>query len=181
MEKPLLEPVRADDENDDEYENAPRSGVVVVTTGVVGKEEAGEEVGDLAHDAAAGTTTTKHDLRVTCVRGWVLFLYCVLAICQAGTWNAFSPIYPAVYLAFPSWTPSYLFWVINTANISFTALLFPTPYFISKFGPRVVTIASAVFVFVAAGIRALPLEDGVPMQVIMIVSMTLNGLSLIHI
>ena len=34
-------------------------------------------------------------------------VFCLLAACQACTWNVFGPIYPAVYLAYPSWTPHY--------------------------------------------------------------------------
>ena len=55
--------------------------------------------------------------RTTRARWWILGVYCLLAICQSCTWNVFGPIFPATYLAFPTWTPTFLNWVINTANI----------------------------------------------------------------
>jgi hypothetical protein len=49
-------------------------------------------------------------VKTTRARWWILFVFCLLAMCQSCTWNIYSPIYPAVYKAFPSWTPSYMNW-----------------------------------------------------------------------
>ena len=129
----------------------------------------------VAVHASSSTSGEVAQFKGSCVRWWILFLYCLLAICQAGTWNVFSPIYPAVDLAFPSWSSSYLNWLINSANFSFGIMLFPTPILISKLGPRVVTIGSACAVLLGAALRVLPLEDGTPLQVVMVISMVLNG------
>ena len=77
---------------------------------------------------------------LTRARWWVLLVYCLLAVCQAITWNVFSPIFPATFLAMPSWSSSFLSWVINTANISFGLTLVPVSLAVKRFGPRRITL-----------------------------------------
>lgn len=113
--------------------------------------------------------------RVTCARWWVLLMYCLLAASQAATWNTFSPIYPAVYAAFPSWDSTYINWLINATNISFLIMLWPAAHLAQKVGVRAVTIGSSIIVFLCAGFRCLPLEDNLSMRVVMMLSMLCNG------
>jgi hypothetical protein len=115
-------------------------------------------------------------IRTSCTRWWVLFLYCFVAICQSATWNIFSPISPALALAFPTWGAAYINWLVNTANIAFGIFLFVTPVLINKLGVRVVTIGSIASVLVGAAVRTLPLPDGVPMQAVVVLSMVFNGI-----
>ncbi len=114
-------------------------------------------------------------IQASCTRWWCLFLFCCLAIAQGVTWNIFSPIAPAIALAFPSWSSAYVNWVINTANIAFGICLFVTPVLINKLGARIVMIMSLTSVLVGAALRTLPLPDTVPMQVLVVLSMVFNG------
>jgi MFS family permease len=114
-------------------------------------------------------------IQASCTRWWCLFLFCCLAICQGCTWNIFSPIAPALALAFPTWSSAYVNWVINTANIAFVICLFVTPVLVNKLGPRAVMIMSFTSVLVGAALRTLPLPDAVPMQVVVVMSMVFNG------
>ena len=82
--------------------------------------------------------------RTTRARWWILGVYCLLAICQSCTWNVFGPIFPATYLAFPTWTPTFLNWVINTANIAFGLMLYPQAEGVKRYGARRPTIFCAV-------------------------------------
>ena len=96
-------------------------------------------------------------------RFWVLLVYCLLSACQSCTWNVFSPINPAVNLAFPSWFPSVagskhpsqaqLNWLINSANISFLLALHPVSLAKTSQGPRRVTLFCAIMIFSGAAIR----------------------------
>ena len=113
--------------------------------------------------------------RVGCERWWILLVYCLLAAVQAATWNTFSPIYPAVYLAFPSWDSAFVNWLINATNISFVLLLWPAAIAAQKRGTRVVTLVSAISVFMCCGLRCLPLGDTVGQRVAMVFSMLFNG------
>ena len=113
--------------------------------------------------------------RVVCARWWVLLMYCLLAATQAATWNTFSPIYPAVYAAFPSWDSTYINWLINATNVSFLIMLWPAAHLAQKIGVRAVTIGSSIIVVLCAGFRCLPLEDNLSMRVIMMLSMLCNG------
>ena len=119
-------------------------------------------------DAAAGHP-------VSAARWWILLVYCCLAVAQSCTWNVFSPIFPAVYRAFPSWDSFYLNWVINSANISFGLSLIPISRAVSKFGVRWVTVYCAVMVFLGAALRCIPLADGPFQRTLMIVAMLCNG------
>lgn len=112
---------------------------------------------------------------VACARWWVLLVYCCIAMAQSCTWNVFSPIYPAVYKAFPSWTSFYLSWVINSANISFGLSLIPVAHAVKRFGVRNITIYCSVMVFLGAGLRCIPISDGTPQRTLMVVSMLCNG------
>ena len=113
--------------------------------------------------------------RTTRSRFWVLFVYCLLAICQACSWNVFGPIYPATYKAFPSWTPGYLNWVINSANIMFGISLYPISVGVRRWGARRTTLFCALMVSVSALVRCIPLADGPAHQTMMVLSMLCNG------
>jgi len=54
-------------------------------------------------------------------------------------------------------------------------MLWPAAHLAQKLGPRCMTITSAVIIFTCAALRCLPLEDGIPMQVVMMISMLCNG------
>ena len=108
-------------------------------------------------------------------RWWVLFVFCLVSACQAGTWNCFGPIFPAVYLAFPSWSSAYLAWVINSANVTFALMLYPVSSAVQRCGPRRITLFSAAAVFFGSAVRCLPLADGTPQRVVMLLSMLCNG------
>ena len=129
------------------------------------KQEAGEAL--LDPDAPP--------IKATNARWWILLVYCLLAVCQACSWNIYSPIYPAVYMAFPSWTPTYMNWLINSANISFGLSLYPISRAISWFGPRKVTLFAAVMVLIGAMLRCLPIPDGQTQQIVQVVAMLCNG------
>jgi len=122
-----------------------------------------------------GDNTEDEKPKLTCVRWWILFVYCCIALCQSATWNILSPINPSVILAYPTWSQAYINWVINAANFSFGIMLWPTPALIKKLGPRWVTILSAICVLLGAGLRVIPV-DGEAFQVVMIISMLFNGL-----
>lgn len=65
------------------------------------------------------------DIKTTTARWWILLVYSLLAICQSCTWNIFSPIDLVVKMAYPSWTSTFINWLINSANISFALGLYP--------------------------------------------------------
>ena len=114
-------------------------------------------------------------VQTTRTRFWVLFVFCLLAICQSCTWNIYSPIYKFVLLANPSWTSSYVNWLINAANISFGLSLYPISIAIHKFGARQVTIFSSVMIFLGTSLRCIPIEDDKTQQIIQVVAMLCNG------
>ena len=113
--------------------------------------------------------------RTTPWRWWILIVYSLLSMCQAGTWNVFGPIWDQTFKAFPSWTDSYLTWVINSANITFGLTLYPASQAIKRFGPRRVTLYSACTIFLGAALRCLPVPDGPAQRTLMVFSMLLNG------
>ena len=112
---------------------------------------------------------------LTRARWWVLLVYCLLAVCQAITWNVFSPIFPATFLAMPSWSSSFLSWVINTANISFGLTLVPVSLAVKRFGPRRITLFCALMVTTCSAVRCLPLRDGPAQRALHVFSMVCNG------
>lgn len=111
-----------------------------------------EEAAAVADDTEANHATGHH--QPTAARWWVLLVFCLLGACQACTWNIFSPIFPATYKAFPSWSSSYLYWLINSANIAFLFTLVPVSHAIHSCGMRRSGAAAAVLV-VSAGLHPL--------------------------
>jgi FLVCR family MFS transporter len=114
-------------------------------------------------------------VRTTPARWWILLVYCLLAMCQSCTWNIYSPIYPAVYKAFPSWTSSYMNWLINSANISFGLSLYPVSRAIKSYGPRAITMYSSIMILLGASLRCIPLPDGQTQQIVQVIAMLCNG------
>jgi MFS family permease len=96
-------------------------------------------------------------------------------MCQSTTWNIYSPIYPAVYKAFPSWTSPYLNWLINSANVSFGLSLYPVSRAIPLYGPRKVTIVSSLMILLGASLRCIPIPDGETQQAVQVIAMLCNG------
>ena len=125
---------------------------------------------------AAGQFTPDPPLHPTTpTRWWILFIYALISMCQSCTWNIFGPIYPATYRAFPSWSGSYLSWVINSANIAFAVMLYPFSVGVKRWGPRRVTLFSASMVFLCTALRCIPLSDGPLQRAVVVVSMLCNG------
>ena len=91
---------------------------------------------------------------------WVILVYLLLGICQACTWNIFGPIYPATFVAFPSWTSGYLTWMINSANLALCVFLYPVARGVRAFGVRRTMLFSAGMVLASVSLRCVPLADG---------------------
>lgn len=108
-------------------------------------------------------------------RWWVLLCFVLMGILQAASWNIYGPVYQVALTAFPSWTPAFLDWVINSANISFLLVLYPVALFAARQGHRRVTLVSALCIVICTGLRCLPVADGQLQQVLTVVSMLFNG------
>eukprot|EP00567_Pseudictyota_dubia_P002113 CAMPEP_0197466722 /NCGR_PEP_ID=MMETSP1175-20131217/65190_1 /TAXON_ID=1003142 /ORGANISM="Triceratium dubium, Strain CCMP147" /LENGTH=599 /DNA_ID=CAMNT_0043002771 /DNA_START=798 /DNA_END=2596 /DNA_ORIENTATION=- len=114
--------------------------------------------------------------RTTPARWFILLSYFLLAMFQNMTFNTYSPIYPAVSKAFPSWTPSFLDWSVNTSNIAYLLFIYPASLMYERWDVRQITLFAATMVFIGAAARCVPVSDG-PLQLgITIASMVLNGI-----
>ena len=91
---------------------------------------------------------------------WVIIVYLMLSVCQSCTWNIFGPIYPATFVAFPSWTSGYLTWMINSANLALCVFLYPVARGVRAFGVRRTMLFSAGMVLASVSLRCVPLADG---------------------
>lgn len=109
-------------------------------------------------------------------RWWVLLCYCLMGILQACQWNVYGPIFPLVLRAFPSWTTTFLNWVINSANITFVLAIGIVAHAAACFGHRKPTLVSAFCLLVSAGLRCLPVPDSQLQKWLTVSSMLLNGI-----
>lgn len=105
----------------------------------------------------------------------MLYVFCLISMCQSCTWNIFGPIYPAAFRAFPSWTDSFLSWVINSANLALALALYPVSVCVKRMGPRRVTQLSATMIFMCTAVRCLPVGDGQLQRSLVVLSMLCNG------
>jgi FLVCR family MFS transporter len=127
-------------------------------------------------DASGNVPPIIPPVKTTKARFWVLFVFCTLAICQSCTWNIYSPIFPAVFLAYPTWNSNYMNWLINSANISFGLSLYPVSVAIQKVGARKVTIFSSIMILSGAGLRCITFEDDNTQKIVQVIAMLCNGL-----
>lgn len=114
--------------------------------------------------------------RTTLARWYVLLSFCLLSSFQNLTFNTYSPIYPAVSDAYPStWTPSFLDWAVNAANVAYVLCMYPASMVYTKWNVRRITLISASTVLAGAALRCVPLEDGPAQRSLTIASMIFNG------
>ena len=108
---------------------------------------AGEEASDCEEgdDVAAGVAPSP-------VRFWILFVFAVIAVLQSAAWNIYAPIQKEVKIAF-GWDDEFIKWAVNSANIAFVVVLFPTSIAISKFGFRFVVIGSGIVLLISSSLR----------------------------
>ena len=97
---------------------------------------------------------------------------------QSMTWNVLSPISDNLRLAFgvDTFSDSFITLNLNTANIVFLLVLFPTMWMIGKWGPRVIMLLSAFLLLLSTTLRCIP-SEGHDLQILMFASMILNGSS----
>uniref|UniRef100_A0A7S4JBU7 Major facilitator superfamily (MFS) profile domain-containing protein n=1 Tax=Odontella aurita TaxID=265563 RepID=A0A7S4JBU7_9STRA len=111
----------------------------------------------------------------TPARWYVLLSYCLLASFQNLTFNAYSPIYPVVSRAFPSWTPSFLESSLNAANVAYVLCMYPASLAYTSWDVRRITLVSGMTVLAGAVLRCFPVGDGPAQQGLTVASMILNG------
>jgi nitrate/nitrite transporter NarK len=97
---------------------------------------------------------------------------------QSMSWNIYAPVSQHLRMAYGSdlWSDLFITWAENTSNVTFVLALPLACYGFDRVGARTLTIVSAALLVASTVLRVLPLE-GTPLEVTVIVSMSLNGVS----
>eukprot|EP00494_Astrolonche_serrata_P025970 UN26231 len=85
----------------------------------------------------------------------VLFLYCMIAIIQAASWNFYPPIADELEIIY-GWNANTITFVTNLANIMFLTSAIPWSLYADKYGMRKSVLGSAILVTLALWLRLVP-------------------------
>ena len=118
-------------------------------------------------------------IKKSCGRWFVLFVFSMVAICQAMTWMILGPNSREFTRAYGDtvMNSSFISWATNAANISFLLFTWPNAALVKKYGPAFATRFSIVLTFVGCILRCIPWPTDQLFQFFMILSMILIGIA----
>ena len=103
-------------------------------------------------DNTNNSNQNNEQINVSGFRWYICAIFCLFCLLQSGTFNFYSPIDKSIEAAY-NWTPRFIEWLLNSANLTFMIFTIPVSFLIDKYGLRYPMIATSSCMFICAFLR----------------------------